>query len=264
VTRTMQFLKKNYEKVLLGLVLFGLVVAVGFLPFRITSEKETLADLRQKRFDFPVKPLPALDTNRYERVLKRVGTPIDLDLSGTNRLLNPVRWLKSPEGPIKVPAGGPFKLEITKITPLYLIITLDNVNVSESGARYVMTVEQQAAPKPSQRNRRIYYVSVGDKKDLFTLREAKGPPDNPTALVLDLSDSGERVSLSREKPFQRVDGYTADLRYPPESKTFPARRVGDRVPMREEAYNIVAITENEVVLSAPNGKKYTIRYNAAP
>jgi hypothetical protein len=260
----MQFLKKNYEKVLLGLVLFGLVVAVGFLPFRITSEKEALADLRQKKFDYPVKPLPSLDTNRYERVLKQVATPIDLDLSGTNRLLNPVRWLKGPDGPIKVPVGGPFKLEITRITPLYLILTLDAVNVSDSGARYVIAVEQQAAAKPSQRNRRIYYASVGDKKDLFTLREVKGPPDSPTALILDLSDSGERVSLTKEKPYQRVDGYTADLRYPPENKTFPARRLGDKIFIGAESYNIVAITENEVVLSAPNGKKYTIRYNTAP
>ena len=54
----MQFLKKNYEKILLGLVLLGLVVAAAYLPFRIDDEKQALHELRDKKFDYPVKPLP--------------------------------------------------------------------------------------------------------------------------------------------------------------------------------------------------------------
>jgi hypothetical protein len=41
----MDFLKKNYEKILLGVVLLGLAVAVGFLPFKIASEKQKLKDM---------------------------------------------------------------------------------------------------------------------------------------------------------------------------------------------------------------------------
>jgi hypothetical protein len=261
----MQFLKKNYEKVLLGLVLFGLVVAVAFLPFLIRNEKLAQEDRSNKKFNYLVKPLPPMDTNRYDLALKQAATPLQLDLTNTNKLVNPVRWLKGPNGPVKMEVGGEIKhLEITKLTPLYLIISLEGVNVSESGARYVIDVTQEAAAKPSQRGRRPYYVSVGDKKDVFALREVKGPPDNPTDLVLELSDSAERVSIAREKPFKRVDGYLADLHYTPENRTFGSRRVGDKVSIGGESYNIVAITENEVVLSAPNGKKYTIRYNAAP
>jgi hypothetical protein len=156
-------------------------------------------------------------------------------------------------------------LEITKQTPLYLTISLESVNVSDSGIRYVIDVEQQAAPKANQRGKRPFYVSVGDRKEMFALREIKGPQDNPTDVIVELSDTGERISINKDKPFRRVDGYTVDLRYSPENKSFSSRRVGDKILIAGEEYNIVAISENEVVLSArSNGKKYTIRSNAAP
>src|ERR1700690_3848516 len=102
----MQFVKKNYEKILLGLVLLGLVVAAAYLPFRIDDEKTALTDLRNKKFDYQVLPLPDLVTNRYDLALKQAATPLDLDLATSNKLLNPVRWLKGPNGPIKSPVGS--------------------------------------------------------------------------------------------------------------------------------------------------------------
>jgi hypothetical protein len=105
---------------------------------------------------------------------------------------------------------------------------------------------------------------VGEKKEFFTLREVKGPAENPAVLVLQLGDSEEPISISKERAFQRVDGYTVDLRYTLENRTFPARRVGDKIKIAGEDYIIVAITQNEVVLSAPNGKKYTRPYNPGP
>ncbi|HZL43080.1 MAG TPA: hypothetical protein VFD66_07340 [Verrucomicrobiae bacterium] len=262
----MQFLKKNYEKILLSVVLLGLVVAVGFLPFRIENERSAQVDRRNKKFAYPVKPLPALATNRYEASLLKLSSPPDLDLTSTNKLLNPVRWVKGPNGPLRMEFGHELQhLEISRVIPLYVVISLDNVTVSETGARYVITVEQQAAAKPTQRGRKPYYVSPGDKKDVFNFVSVKGPPENPTDVILELTDSGERIDITRDKPFRRTDGYAADLRYTPENKSFPQRRIGDKLTVAGEEYNIVAITENEVVLSArSNGKKYTIRYNAAP
>jgi hypothetical protein len=58
-----------------------------------------------------------------------------------------------------------------------------------------------------------------------------------------------------------------DLKYAPESKTWTARRVGAELYLNGEGYNIVAITENDVVLSAKsNQKKWTVKYiaSAAP
>ena len=54
-----------------------------------------------------------------------------------------------------------------------------------------------------------------------------------------------------------------DLKYAPENKTWTSRRVGDPLFFNGEDYNIVAITENEVVLSAKsNQKKWTVKYSA--
>ena len=44
----MQFLKKNYEKILLGLVLFGLVGTVVFLLFYVANEKQAQEERRTK------------------------------------------------------------------------------------------------------------------------------------------------------------------------------------------------------------------------
>ena len=260
----MQFIKKNYEKVLLGLVLFGLVVAVGFLPFLIMNEKAAQAERRDTQFKFPVQPLPPVDTNRLDSVLEMASSPGHIDLSTTNRLFNPVRWLRGPNAPIKVLPGEFTQklMEVTKINPLYLIISLDSVNALESGTRYGISVEQQGAAMPNRRGKRPYYVSVGDKKDVFTLREVKGQDTDTPTLVLELPDTGEKISISKGKEFKRVDAYMADLKT--EGRTYLNRRVGDRVVVQGELYNIVAIGENEVVMSAPNGKKYTIRYNAGP
>jgi len=54
------------------------------------------------------------------------------------------------------------------------------------------------------------------------------------------------------------------LKYAPESKIWAGRRVGAPLAFNGEDYNIVAITENEVVLSAKsNQKKWTIKYSAS-
>jgi hypothetical protein len=139
------------------------------------------------------------------------------------------------------------------------------VTVSDSGARYVIGVEREAALNPAQRPKRQNYASLNSKTDAFVLREVKGPAENPTQVILELNDTGERVAITREQPYRRVDGYMADLRYEPEKKSWTNRRVGMTITFNGEDYNIVAINQNEVVLSArSNQKKWTVKYNAAP
>jgi hypothetical protein len=259
----MEFIKKNYEKVLLCLVLTGLVVAVVFLLFLVATEKERLEELRNKIINRTPPPLPALQLGPTEALLKRGESPTDLDLATTNKLFNPERWQRAADGRlIKMPVGGEVqRLEVTRITPLYFIVTLDSISVSDSGPRYVIGVEQQAAPRPRKQQ---FYTSPGEKKQLFVLREAQGSPENPTALVLELSDSGEKITIARDKPFRRVDGYMADLKYPPESRTFLNRRVDAKIFFGGVEYIVVAISPDEVVLSAPNQKKWIVKPGTAP
>ena len=269
----MQFIKRNYEKVLLGVVLLGLVVAAVFMLLLVSGEKQAQEQRRFANINRPVRPLAPVNLSYAEGLVKRAEAPFLLNYSdNTNRLFNPVRWQKDANGRVfKNPVGTDIdRLEITKITPLYLTVSLDTVNASESGVRYGIGVEQQAASRANLRGRRSIFMSVGEKKEYgekkepILLREVKGATNDPTELIFELGD--ERISVLKDKPFRRVEGYTADLKYPPENRNFPpGRRVGDKITLAGEEYNIVAITENEVVLSAKsNQKKWTIKYSAAP
>jgi hypothetical protein len=79
-----------------------------------------------------------------------------------------------------------------------------------------------------------------------------------------LNDTSEHAVITKEKAFERVDGYMADLEYKPENRRWTAQRVGAVLPFNGEQYKIVAINQNEVVLSAPNLKKWTIKTNPNP
>jgi len=269
----MQFIKKNYEKVLLGLVLVGLVAVAVFLLLMVGSEKQKQEERRTRVINRPVKPLSELDLSAAETLLKRGESAVVLNFSdNTHKIFNPVRWQKTADGRlVRNPPGTSLdKMEIASITPLYFTMRLESVNVSDSGTRYGFVIEQPASSKPSFRGARPYYVSKGEKKEygenkqVFVLRDVTGEGDASVAVV-ELVDVEKVVNVSKENPFRRVDGYMADLRFPPENRTFPNRRVGDLISIAGEQYNIVAITENEVVLSAKsNQKKWTIRYSATP
>ena len=86
----MDFLKKHYEKVLLGAVLLGLAGAVGFLFFKIASEKEELERKETELTKPRVTPLPELDLGAYQAVLQRLGASALLDLSVPHKLFNPI------------------------------------------------------------------------------------------------------------------------------------------------------------------------------
>jgi|SRR6267378_816504 len=260
----MDFLKKNYEKLLLGVVLVGLVIAVAFLPFKISSEKKNLEDLRSSLTHPKVPPLTNLDLTTPANTLKRMDTPALVDFSEPNRLFSPRRWLKTADNRL-IPAetAGPMRAVVTNITPLYLRLTLDQVNVTPDGAaRYGVGVEKQASSKPAERTKKQTFVKLKEGNETFALESVQGKADEPVSITLILKDTGETAVMTKEKPFTRVDGYTADLKYSPENKNFKDKRVGSSLNLNGEEYKIVAITQREVVLSAPNQKKWTIKFNA--
>ena len=259
----MDFIKKNWEKVLLGAVLLGLLIAVVGLPIKIASEKAELADIRNRITQGIVEPIEPQEIREVEQAIVRTEQPVTLDLNTSNRVVNPVQWNRAPDGRlIRLLTGNEVGVEavvVDSISPLYLVITLDSVLTTDSGSRYAIGVEKQAESSKRARGKRQSYVALGEKNENFLLRDVKGPPAQPTAIELELSDTGERVTLSEAKPFNRVDGYMADLSYPPDSRTWPGKRVGDTIQIERENYNIVAITKSEVVLSAKSGKKTSLK-----
>src|SRR5208282_2386008 len=131
----MEFLKKNYEKIILSLVLLGLVGVLAFMPVMIITDQERMRDLRTSVIPRKVQPLPPLDLSRQQAVLERLKSPNELDFSTTNKLFNPVKWVKTRDGAIvKAAALGPNAAVVTKITPLYFSIALDSVTTNELGA----------------------------------------------------------------------------------------------------------------------------------
>jgi len=185
-----------------------------------------------------------------------------LDLESTNRLLNPMEWQKSLEGVLILAAKrtGLQVAVVTNITPLDLIVSLEGVMTNELGVRYVIQVERQAAATIAARHSTRHYVSKDDKpnpKDPFTLESIKGPPENPDAMVLKLTDTGESITIALGKPFRRVDGYMADFRYDPERKAFHNRRVGDKVAFGGVDYAVVEVNKNELVLQDQSNQKKT-------
>jgi hypothetical protein len=262
----MDFLKKHYEKIILIAVLLGVVGFLVFLPILINADKAELDDMRKQVLPTRVKALGELEMTKQENILTRLRSPANFDFSTQNKLFNPLEWKRDANNvlfPIKNGNEiGPRAVVITKISPLYLVVTLDQVDTNTVPPRYVIGLEHQAAPTLGLRHKQTRYAAVGEKKDLFTLVSIKGDPLNPDEVVLKLTDTGELATLSKGKPFQRVDAYTADLRYDPEKKTFPGRHVGAMLPLNGENYIIVAISADEVILSGQSNLKKTMLHYA--
>ncbi len=258
----MDLLKKHYEKILLGGVLLILAVSAGLLPMMISGERDDLRSKADAIINLPPKALTALNLSNQVGTLRQLEAGIRIDLTTSNKVFNPVLWQKAPDGRlIKVQTGeevGPRALVVTKPSPLYFTVTLDSVSTNEAGvARYAIGVEREASPDVAKRRKKSYYVNVGDKNDAFQFREVKAVAEGGPELVLDLTDTGETVRLSKNKPFQREDGYTVDLKYDPENKKWTNQRIGGALKLGGEDYNIVAITKNELVVLAKSNQKKT-------
>lgn len=261
----MEFLKKHYEKILLGAVLLGLAGAVIFLFFRVETEKEEDAKSAQAVTNPKVTEIPRIPTAPVETAIKRTSMPVVMDLAAPHKVFNPLPWQKAGEQLERFNSTniGPMAVTVTKLTPLNLDLSLDTVTVEDNVAQFLVTIKKEAAANPRDRSAHQARCKIGDKNDTFTVKGINGPADNPTNLVVELNDTGERVVLAKEKTFQRVDGYTADLKYPPD-KAWSNRRVGTilQLGLNNEDYKIVAINTNEIVLSAKsNDKKWTVPFN---
>ena len=255
----MDFLKRHYEKVMLGAMLAGLIGVLVFMIFFIASDRNDMESKRTTLTNPRVHPLTNLDLTVENQSIQRLKSNYKLDLESTNKLLNPNEWQRAPDGTlIPVKKTGLQAAVVTNITPLFLVITHDSTTTNELGARYVLKVERQAATAPSKRSPSAHYVSKGDKpNDAFSLLEVKGPPENPDGLVLKLVDSGEVVTVSHDKPFRRVDGYKVDFRYDLERKVFRGKRNGDRVSFGGVDYVVVEVSENELTLEDQSNHKKT-------
>jgi len=261
----MDFIKKNYEKILLGLVLAGLIGVLIFMFFYINADHEAMVANSNVIITRVAPPLNDLDLSSETNIMVRLQTPYSLDFDKTNKLFNTMEWQKTADGTlIKISTGnevGPNAVKVTNIQPLYLKLTFDSVMTNEFGARYQVYVEQQAEKLSYKRHPQQHFVSVGDKNEVFQLDSVVGDPANPDALMVKLADTGEMVRIPRGQSYQRVDAYSADFRYDPEKKVFNAKRPGDRVSFWGTDYVVVEINQNELILAdQSNQRKYSLPF----
>ena len=261
-------LKRHYEKAILALALVGLVGAVIYLNNLKTAENEKIENYDRSIGRRKVKLVQSADVTALTAGLAQATNPPAHNFTPPHNLLNPVKWQRRSDGTLlKVETGkeiGPNALAITRIAPLNLLITLEQV----AGNGFNMGVMQEAHTNALLRRKYVSYVSTNSATDrvhstkVFTLKEVNRNAQPPEA-VIELAD-GTRLTVSTNRPFSRIMGYKVDLGYAPENKNFNDRRVGDPLTLAGEEYNIVAITTNEVVVSArSNDRRTTIRNNAA-
>jgi len=256
----MNFIKKNYEKVLLGVVLLGLVASLLLGQAWVAHEKEALSDLTGTITHKKPQPLPALDMSRETSILQREGSPYILDFETTNRLFNPLQWQRTVDGRlIKMSTGSEAEaLKVTKITPLDFILKFDSFEpASQLGpARYELSTEHQGATDPMQRRVRKHFLSPGDKDEALKLVSVSGPGSDPQ-LTVKIFSTDQTVTVAMKKPYEDVEAYEADLTFPPDGKKWYAQRVGATLTIYKNNYNIVDIDPNEVVVSAESNQKRT-------
>lgn len=253
----MDFLKKHYEKIILSVVLLGLAVVAAMLPMKVSQEKAREEERKNSLLGGAVKPFPPIDLSTNEAVLAKVKTPIKFEIAGKHNLFNPVLWKKRPDGQlIKVQTGnevGVGAVVVRAIEPLHMIVQFDEVSISGKDIKYQVSVIRETERNP----RAARTIGVGQPTPLFTIRDIKGPPENPTELQVLVQGESQPVPVAKEKPFKRIIGYQATLDYPLTGVTNKVVKKGDTFVLPDETYNIVAITPDTVIFEAKSNRKQT-------
>ncbi len=252
----MQFLKAHYEKIILSIVLLGLAAAAALMPVKVSQERQNEENRKTILINKEAEPLKPIDLTTNEQVLARVSQPKRVMLAGEHNIFNPVRWQKRPDGSIyRAQDAGPSALRIADIRPLHLRIAFDQV-VPVPELRYrVVYLDETERGRPNPRD----VVEGQDIRNQYKLEKVIGEDkNNPEALQILLPGEKQPIRITKQEPFERVIGYAADIKHTVENRDWTNQRAKDELTFGGETYNIVAITANEVVLSAKSNKKQTV------
>jgi hypothetical protein len=269
----MDLIKRHYEKILLALVLLGLMGAVVYMLIIVPEKQERIRKLQDISFNPKIIPLRQVRQELFtmteeEGALKKAQAAYQPDFTTGHNLFNPVLWQLMPTGKLrKIQTGneiGPGALVVTDIKPIYLVISATNATDG-----HLMDVYREVPGISRPVEERHTIVATDKTNELFVLKNVGGSPENPT-LTLELKSTHEPVTVSYDQPFRRVDGYTADIKYPPEPNLRPwlNMRPGQGrnsvLTFENGTYILVDVQKDSIVVSSQaNNKKTPIYFNPA-
>lgn len=255
----MEFLKKHYEKVVLGIVLLALTGVAIWLPMKIQEDKAQVASLVDKHgLPRKVAAIEPTDISKAVAIREQTATPPGADFSGDHNLFNSVRWMKTPEGLLEKMSDenyGAKRVTVEKINPLNFTVEYER----KTGSGYQFRVTKESADRPTERRPRPYYATLQSaKNDVFTLKGVNGPEDEPLTFDIEINDTGETIVVPAKAAYTTTNGYSADLSYSLEKKTWKDARVKQELVFANDTNIVVDINPSEVILRAVSNEKTTI------
>lgn len=254
----MEFLKKHYEKIVLSAVLLVVAGVAFWLTQAVSQVQSSLDEQLKARVRGSKKQLQPVDLTNSVAAVQQLDKPSSLDLTGGHSVFNPARWIRGSDGAPKLDPRQDLSatLKLVQTRPLNLRIVYVGPTGVGDPYRYEFSIEQQHSKKASDRRAVTMSLTEGTKNNLFRLQEVRGPKEAAGEVVIQLL-GGETFTLAKGKPFEKVMGYSADLKF--ESRDFAAKRADDSLTLSGSNYKIVAIGKDELVVSAPNGTRTTIK-----
>lgn len=266
----MDFIKKNYEKLVLGVVLLAVAGVAVYLMYSVTQVREDLSNALQQFDRAKKKEVAAVDLTTNAAVLSKVAKPAPVVLAGLDHYtFNPITWARAANGRLEPskprPDIGAAGLVYLKSHDLDLEIAFADVAGTPDSPRYQFSVRREYEKSPSNRRAMVESIPVGaeSKAQIFKVLEARGPKENPTEFLCELVSTREQFILSRTKSFRKTMGYAADLRYDAAKREFSQKRAGETLNLSGVTYKIVAIEKDELVVSAPNSERTTVLKSSA-
>jgi hypothetical protein len=258
----MDFFKKHYEKVVLSVVLLVVAVAAFWLTQKVSEVRQTLDEQLKQQVGGKKKSLKPVDLTNDLSALKQLESAPKLSVESDYNLFNPIRWVRAANGtlipdPRKDPTAA---LKLVSTSPLNFSIVYVGPVPGSDPIRFQFNVIREHDKKAANRRPLTTTLAEGTKNDFFHLRELHGPKDNPGEVVVELV-GGEKVVLVRDKPYAKTMAFQGDLRL--DAKDFLGKRADDTLTLGGVVYKIVAISKDELVVSAPNGTRTTVRLSPA-
>lgn len=266
----LKFFKKHYEKVVLSLLLTALATATIFLLFRVSTERGQLNETRNMDVRSQTKELPVLDLSTNMSLLDELRRPSQIKLDGEHNLFNAVTWKRRPDGNlVKVVTGneiGAGALVITDVKPLMLRVSYEGSKDLLSESSHTFKVTREAHREVAKRSPvTLSMISAGAKNSGVILREIRPSADDPQEFVLEMVDENKELVVRAGAPYEGVDGYMVDLKYPPENLIFLNKRVSDKLVFGGDTNVIVSVEASNVTVEAlSNRKRTTIERSESP